>query len=95
MSHPTRIAYAQACAILDRVAAAALLDVEDCTLSRALGRVLAQDLHSTQDLPPFDNSAMDGFACRAADLDAGGALLLVGEVFAGRPVPRSEALAAG
>ena len=34
-----------------------------------LNRVLAQDVVSDIDMPPFDKSAMDGFACRRADLD--------------------------
>ncbi|WP_165214914.1 gephyrin-like molybdotransferase Glp [Schaalia sp. ZJ1691] len=35
---------------------------------RILGRVLAQPLHSRIDVPPFENSAMDGFAVRHADI---------------------------
>ena len=38
------------------------LQIEDVTLEQANGRVLAKDLRSTVDDPPFDNSAMDGFA---------------------------------
>lgn len=38
------------------------LPSECVPLARAVGRVLAQDVHSDADLPPFDNSAMDGFA---------------------------------
>lgn len=34
----------------------------------ALGYVLAEDVVATRDLPPFTNSAMDGFACRSLDL---------------------------
>ena len=37
-------------------------------LSDSLGRVLAEDLFSDMDMPPFDKSAVDGFACRMADL---------------------------
>jgi molybdopterin molybdotransferase len=83
MSFPTRIGFDEACAILDRVALAARLPVEDCALARALGRVLAEDLVSPIDLPGFDNSAMDGFAVRFADLRDGVTLRLVGEQFAG------------
>ncbi|MEO5834630.1 MAG: gephyrin-like molybdotransferase Glp [Nakamurella sp.] len=39
-------------------------------LARAQGRVLAADLTAPIDLPPFDNSAMDGYALRAGDLVA-------------------------
>src|SRR5688572_16841086 len=35
--------------------------------ANALGRVLAEDLHSPADLPSFPRSTMDGFAVRAAD----------------------------
>lgn len=34
------------------------------------GRILAEDIRSDIDMPPFDKSAVDGFACRKADLDA-------------------------
>ncbi len=37
-------------------------------LAQAAGRVLAADVVATQALPPFDNSAMDGYAVRAADV---------------------------
>jgi molybdopterin molybdotransferase len=39
------------------------------TLREAAGRVLAQDVIAPVDLPPFDNSAVDGYAVRAQDLD--------------------------
>ncbi len=39
-------------------------------LHNALGRVLAVDVRATYDLPPFDNSSMDGFAVIAADVVA-------------------------
>lgn len=82
---PTRISYAEACAIIDREALAHRLDTEQVTLSRAHGRVLATDIVATLAQPPFDNSAMDGFALRHADLvpDGDTRLALVGEQFAG------------
>jgi molybdopterin molybdotransferase len=40
---------------------------EGVTLEQALGRVLAEDVTSGDDVPGFDNSAMDGFAVQAAD----------------------------
>ena len=52
-------------------------------LEEALGRVVAAPILSRRRLPPFDNSAMDGYAVRAADLVAGGRLRLVGEAPAG------------
>jgi molybdopterin molybdotransferase len=51
----------------------------------ALGRVLAEAIHSDIDMPPFDKATMDGYAVRAADLAAGKATLaVVGEVMAGQ-----------
>ena len=44
------------------------LGVERIPIVTALGRVLAQDISSPRDIPGFDNSAMDGYAVRAADL---------------------------
>lgn len=41
---------------------------EDVALAHARGRVLARDLHAPQPLPPFFNSAVDGYAFRHADL---------------------------
>jgi molybdopterin molybdotransferase len=53
-------------------------------LDQAMGRVLAADIHSPVSLPAWDNSAMDGYALRAADLpQAGGCLSIGGRVAAG------------
>jgi len=41
---------------------------ETVPLVECAGRVLAQDIAATTDLPPFDNSSMDGFAIRATDV---------------------------
>jgi len=41
-------------------------------LLESLGRVLAQDVFAQDDLPPFDNSAMDGYAVRAEDVSGAG-----------------------
>jgi molybdopterin molybdotransferase len=46
---------------------------ENVSLTDALGRVLAQSLHSPVDVPAMDCSAMDGYALRAADLYGNGA----------------------
>ena len=45
-------------------------ETETAALSVASGRVLASDVVAPIDLPPFDNSAVDGYAVRHADLDA-------------------------
>jgi molybdopterin molybdotransferase len=58
---------------------------EDVGLEEALGRVLAEDVASDVDLPPFDRVAMDGYALRAADVPtAPVALDVIGEVRAGQ-----------
>jgi molybdopterin molybdotransferase len=61
--------------------------VERVAIRSALGRVLAADVNSTMNVPPQDNSAMDGYAMRAADLKLEGdvALKVVGTAFAGKP----------
>ena len=54
-------------------------------LDDALSRVLAEDVASDLDLPPFDRAAMDGYALRAADVAAAPAALeVMGEVRAGQ-----------
>ncbi len=81
---PHRISFAEATAILDRVAAQSRLEVQRQPLSRCLDRILAQDLVAATPLPGFDNAAMDGFALRAGDTATADAQLrLVGEQFAG------------
>jgi molybdopterin molybdotransferase len=57
------IAYSEALQHL--MEAAAPLPAERLALHEAAGRILATDIISGQSLPPFDNSAMDGFALRA------------------------------
>jgi molybdopterin molybdotransferase len=59
--------------------------IESLALRAALGRVLAEDIVSTIDVPAQDNSAMDGYALRADDLAASGDTLLrvAGSGFAG------------
>lgn len=59
----------------------AVLDTEAVALKSAIGRVLAEDVTAVRDQPPFDASAMDGWALRSAD--APGALLIAGESAAG------------
>ncbi len=46
------------------------LESESVDLEESLGRVLAQEVVAGTNLPPFDNSAMDGFAVRAADVQS-------------------------
>ncbi len=68
------------------------LPAESVPLAEALGRVLAAAIRADHDLPPFPNSAMDGYAVRAADT-AGARpeqpvrLRVLGEAAAGHPFP--------
>ena len=69
---------------------------EQVWLAQARGRVLAADLVAAVSLPPFDNSAMDGYAVRAAEL-AGAAAQRPVElpVAADIPAGRTDVPAAG
>ncbi|MBL0493546.1 molybdopterin molybdotransferase MoeA [Aeromonas veronii] len=60
-------------------------DSEQQPLPEALGLVLASDIASPLAVPPFDNSAMDGYAVRLSDLTAGTPLIMAGKAFAGQP----------
>jgi len=79
--------------LLEMAAATAtpIVQREHLPLAAALGRVLAEDLVSTLDLPPWPNSAMDGYALRLADWN-GEPLRVSQRVFAGQA---PEPLAAG
>ena len=65
-----------------------VLDAEETPLLEALGQVLAEDAVSLYDIPPLDNSAMDGYAIQASSVsnatdEAPVALRVVGSVAAG------------
>lgn len=62
------------------------LAAESVALEAVAGRVTAEDARAVVDLPPFDSSAMDGYAVRAGDLP--GRLVIAGEIAAGRPAAR-------
>lgn len=59
------------------------LEAEAVPLLDGLGRALAEPVVATLDLPRFDNSAMDGYALRAADSGPGTALRVTGYLAAG------------
>ena len=73
------------------------LGVERVPILDALGRVIAEEIRSPRDIPGFDNSAMDGYAVRAADVARASAsrparLRMLGTVAAGAmPAARVEA----
>jgi molybdopterin molybdotransferase len=62
---------------------------EDVALESAEGRVLARDAHADLDIPPFEKSAMDGYAVKSGDFTGAGSaprtLRVVGESRAGTP----------
>ena len=62
---------------------ASLLSTEPCSIAEAAGRILREDISAPLDVPPHDNSAMDGYAVRRADL------------LDGRPLPVSQRVPAG
>ena len=66
-----------------------LADIEEVALALGLGRVLASDVVARVDVPPANNSAMDGFALRYADLlaAAGHALPVAQRIPAGHIAP--------
>jgi molybdopterin molybdotransferase len=77
-------------AIARVLARAEPLEDEPAPLGEALGRALAEDVVAGLPVQPFDNSAMDGFAVRAADTAAApAALRVVGESRAGHPAERA------
>ena len=68
------------------------LEATEVGLLDALGAVLSEDAAADRDVPPFRNSAMDGYAVRGADVDqAGVKLRVVGAVAAGSLPERRSA----
>src|SRR5258708_3011651 len=66
---------------------------ESITVRQALGRVLAHDIVSDRDYPPFDRSIRDGYAVRAADTHPNAQLNCAGELKAGDTPPISVSAA--
>src|SRR5215203_19978 len=65
------------------------LPAEDLPLVEARGLALAEDVRARFDSPPFDNSAVDGYAVRSGDAEGGRAFRVVDEAPAGRPAQKS------
>ena len=78
---------------LDRILALVRpLDPERIDLMDALGATLAEDVSADRDVPPFRNSAMDGYAVRGADVaTAPTRLIIVGDIGAGSAPSRGVA----
>jgi molybdopterin molybdotransferase len=61
-----------------------LLDIEEVPIWEARGRILATDVTAPENVPPWANSAMDGFAVRGADVaEPGASLDVIGDLPAG------------
>ncbi|MBN2071917.1 MAG: molybdopterin molybdotransferase MoeA [Candidatus Krumholzibacteriota bacterium] len=75
------ISYEEALKIV--IGAADLTGNETVPLIESAGRVLAGDIRSDIDMPPFNKSAMDGFAVRTEDLRAGASLRIIETIPAG------------
>ena len=78
MNKPPMLTAQQA---LERLLANALQvdGVEAVSAQQALGRVLAEDVVSLVDVPPMDNTSMDGYAVRCGDIGSPGVVLRVGQ----------------
>jgi len=70
--------------VLEQAARATHGEIETVALANALGRVLAADVVSDRDQPPFNRSTRDGFAVRAQELMTGEWLTVSGQVAAGQ-----------
>lgn len=77
---PVEVALAR---LLEMADASRIFDRERLPLAQVEGRVLADDLVSALDLPPWPNSAMDGYALRMADW-TGEPLVVSQKIFAGQ-----------
>lgn len=64
---------------------APLQQSESIALTSAAGRITATPVVSPIDVPPFANSAMDGYAVRLSDLNGNSSLAVAGKAFAGAP----------
>lgn len=78
MTKPPMLTAAQALEQL-LAPAAPVSEVELLAMQEARGRVLAEDVVSLVDVPPLDNTSMDGYAIRVADLVVHSGLLKVGQ----------------
>ena len=56
-----------------------VIESEELDIENALGRVLAEEVRSSINVPGYDNSAMDGYAVRSADCAEKGAVLRIGQ----------------
>ena len=95
-ARPPLLSLDEALERLQRVAVAhAIADVEQVSTFDALGRVLAAEVRSGLDVPPADNSSMDGYALRADEAATPGTVLPVSQRIAagqtGQPLAHGSA----
>ncbi|MDA9975509.1 molybdopterin molybdotransferase MoeA [Alphaproteobacteria bacterium] len=71
----------------------AVTEAENVSLSSALNRILAEDLRASENVPPHDNSAVDGYAVYFDDLKPNGetSLPITGQAAAGHPLAHAQA----
>jgi molybdopterin molybdotransferase len=81
------ISFEEALSIVDSVEVFPI--IENIPMMESLGRILAEDVYSDIDMPPFDKSAVDGYACRRADLP--GPLNVIETIAAGA-IPKQRVL---
>ncbi len=62
-------------------------DTEEISIYHATNRILAQEFRSGRNQPPFDTSAMDGYALRTEDAKPGNVLKIIGVIPAGAKIP--------
>lgn len=66
LAYPVMITFEEALSVVE---SAGVMPVKErVTMGECLGRILAANVYSDVDMPPFDKSAVDGYACRRADL---------------------------
>ncbi len=85
-SHPSMLTVEQA--LLQIKTTVPIIEInEKVALRQSLGRILAEDITSTINVPPHRNSAMDGYAVKSQDLPTEGnqTLKIIGSSFAGQP----------
>ena len=73
-----------------RARVSTVVGVQDCDLDECLNRVLAQDIVANRNVPPHDNSAVDGYALYYDDLNNDGETRMpfTGRIAAGHPLDR-------
>lgn len=88
----TLISMEEALGEIQAVASERLVDRLTVPLAKAVGHVLAEPAVAALSIPPFRNSARDGFVLSADAMNQSGWLPLVGEIRAGDDLTHAESL---